>query len=110
MDKPDRVVVPLKVPCIPLNDKDSLVMREVIEKRLKERIWKELSDEAAGKSSYVSREFIAYNADSKPRTLADLSQLSDHYDPIVTKSETVEGFSASLLVDDREERRRETFT
>jgi Reverse transcriptase (RNA-dependent DNA polymerase) len=75
-------------------------MQVLIEKSLNERIWKDLSDEEAGKCLYVSREFVAYNADSKPRSVADLSHLSDHYDPIVTKSETLEGFSASLLPDD----------
>jgi hypothetical protein len=100
MDKPDRDVAPFKLPAMPLNDEDSLVMQGVIEKRLKQRIWKELSEEEAGNCLFVSREFIAYHADSKPRSVADLSHLSDHYDPIVTKSKTLEGFSASLLPDD----------
>jgi hypothetical protein len=100
MDKPDRELAPFKLPCIPLNDEDSLVMPGVIEERLEERIWKELSENEAGKCLYVSREFTSYNADSKPRSVADLSHLSGHYDPIVTKSDTLERFSASLLPND----------
>jgi hypothetical protein len=96
----DLEVAPFKLPCIPLDEEDSLVMQGVIEKNLNERIWKELSEEEAGKCLYVSRELFAYNADSKPRSVAYLSHLPDHYDPIVTKSETLEGFSVSLLPDD----------
>jgi hypothetical protein len=86
--------------CYTFERRGSLVMQGVIEERLKQRIWKELSEEEAGNRLFVSREFIAYNADSKPLSVADLSHLSDHYDRIVTKSETLEGFSASLLPDD----------
>jgi hypothetical protein len=100
MDKSDREIAPFKLLVIPLNEADSLVMKKIIKKRLKERVWRELSDEEAVKSLFVSREFIAYNADSKPRSVADLSHLSGHYNPINTRSETLECLSASLLPDD----------
>jgi Reverse transcriptase (RNA-dependent DNA polymerase) len=48
----------------------------------------------------VSREFIARNSDGSARAVADLSHFSDHYDSIMTKAETLEGFSASLLPGD----------
>jgi hypothetical protein len=77
-------------------------MQGVIEKRLKERIMDyglyQGSERGRGWKMFICvREFIAYNSYSKSRSVADLSHLSDHYDPIVTKSETLEGFSASLL-------------
>jgi hypothetical protein len=49
----------------------------------------------------VSREFIARNSDGSARSVADVSHFSDQYEGIATKSETLEGFSASLMPDDR---------
>jgi hypothetical protein len=70
-----------------LSASESVDMEAIIEKRLNGQIWREL---------YVSREFMVQNTDRTMRGVADLSHLSDHYDSIVTKAETLDGFSASL--------------
>jgi hypothetical protein len=54
----------------------------------------------AKKCRSMSREFIARDLDGKARSVEDLSHLSEHYDPVVTKSEGLEGFAASLLSED----------
>ena len=43
---------------------------------------------------------MARDSDNKARAVADLSHLSDHYRPMPTKNETLEGFSANLLPKD----------
>jgi hypothetical protein len=43
----------------------------------------------------VSREFIPRNSDGSARAVADLSHFSDHYDSMMKKAETLEGFSAA---------------
>jgi hypothetical protein len=75
-----------------LSASESVEMEAIIEKPLNGQIWREL---------YVSREFMVQNTDRTMRGVADLSHLSDHYDSIVTKAETLEGFSASLMPGDR---------
>jgi hypothetical protein len=72
-----------------------MFMVEVIEKRLVGRIWDEISAMEARAEGFLSREFITHNADGKPRSVDDFGHLSDHYDRISTKNETLEGFSAS---------------
>jgi hypothetical protein len=46
-------------------------------------------------------EFIVQNKDGAMRGVADLSHLSDHYDSLATKAETLMGFSTSLMPGDR---------
>jgi hypothetical protein len=86
MDRPDRPVPPFRLPLIRLDEADSHVMLEVIEKRLAGRIWDEISATDARAEAFVSREFITRDADGKPRSVSDFGRLSDHYDRISTKT------------------------
>lgn len=61
-----------------------------------ETAWREFSKGEVAESKYLSREFITYDTDEAPRAVADLSHVSSHYTPEVTKAETLESFSASL--------------
>jgi hypothetical protein len=63
--------------------------------------WRELSLEQGRREQYASREFMVQNTDGNMRGVADLSHLSDHYDSVATKAETLEGSSASLMPGDR---------
>jgi hypothetical protein len=92
---------PFRLPGIRLSQSDSVEMEVIFGKRLRGRVWRELSPEEGRKESYVSREFIARNSDGSARSVADLSQFSDQHEAIATKSETLERFSASLMPDDR---------
>lgn len=76
------------------------VILEFIQRRIKGRIWEEIPPSKIHEEKFISREFIAWNGDGKARSVAELSHLSDHYDPIPSKNETLEGFSASLLPGD----------
>jgi hypothetical protein len=73
----------------------------VIEKRIEGRVWREMTRAEAGRVKYMSRDFIARDSDGKDRTVADLSHLSDHYDGVITKSEGLEGFAASMIPEDK---------
>lgn len=95
MDKPDKDVRPFRLNQIRLSPEDSVAMEYIIEKRLAGRIWREVSPEERPK--FLSREFIARNSDGAPRAVVDLSHLSQHYEKVNTKYETLEGFSASLI-------------
>jgi hypothetical protein len=75
-------------------------METNIERRLRGRIWREIPPDEARKVLFVSREFIARNSDASVRAVADLSHFSDHYNSMVARAETLEGFSASLLPND----------
>jgi hypothetical protein len=101
MDRPNRSVSPFRLPLIRLDEADSHGMGEVIEKRLVGRIWDEISATEARAEEFLSREFNARYADGKPLSVGAFGHLSDHYDRISTKNETLEGFSASLLPGDR---------
>jgi hypothetical protein len=100
-DQPDRGVAPLRLPGIRLSASESVEMEAIIEKRLNGRIWRELSLEQGRREQYESRKFMVQNTDGSLRGVADLSHLSDHYDSIATKAETLEVFSASLMPGDR---------
>jgi hypothetical protein len=63
MDRPDRPVAPFHLPLIRLDEADSHVMLEVIEKRLEGRIWDKISATDARAEEFVSREFITRDAD-----------------------------------------------
>lgn len=91
---------PFRLQPIRLNPADDLDMMDVVAKRLKKRVWRELSTEETATQRFVSREFITRDSAGKPRAVADLSHLSSHYKPIMTKNSTLEGFSASLLPED----------
>lgn len=95
-DMPDKIVLPFKLGFIKLSPEDGEEMDTIIAKRLRQRVWRELSAEEASKQKFVSREFITRDSDGKARAVADLSHLSNHYEPIVKKNTTLEGFSASL--------------
>jgi hypothetical protein len=100
-DQPDREVAPFRLPGIRLSSSESVDTEAIIEKRLKGQIWRELSLEKGRREQYVSREFMVQNTYGTMRGVADMSHLSDHYDTIATKSETLEGFSATLVPGDR---------
>lgn len=85
---------------IRLTVSDGVEMDKIICKRLKMRVWRELSKEEAAQQDFVSREFITWDSSGNARATADLSHLSDHYEPIRTTNTTLEGFSASLLPGD----------
>jgi hypothetical protein len=98
-DKPDREVNPFRLPVIKLDAEDSATMEAVIKKRLEGRIWREMTPAEAKKYRFT-RKFLARDSDGKARSVADLSHLSEHYDPVVTKSEGLEEFAASLILED----------
>jgi hypothetical protein len=100
-DQTDREVAPFRSPGIRLSASESVEMEAIVEKRLSGQIWRELSLEQGRREQYVSREFMAQNTDGTMRGVADLSHLSEHYNSIATKAETLEGFSASLMPEDR---------
>jgi hypothetical protein len=93
-DKPDREAAPFRLPAIHLDAEDSAAMEGVIRKRLEGRIWREMTPTEATKCRFMSREFIARDSDGKARSVADLSHLSKRYDPVVAKSEGLEGSAA----------------
>ena len=97
MDSPDYPVDPFTLKKIRLNQEDSDFMLEVIDKRLHGRIWEEIDGEEIHNERFISRELVARDSDQNARAVADLSHLSDHYKPLKSKNETLEGFSASLL-------------
>jgi hypothetical protein len=100
IERPNRDVVPIRLPGIQLSPSDSAEMETIIERRLRGPIWREIPPDEARKQLFVSREFIARNSDGSALAVADLSHFSDHYDSMVTKVETLECFSASLLPKD----------
>jgi hypothetical protein len=55
-----------------------------------------LTPEQAKNAKFVSRAFVAWNADGAGRSVGDFSHLADQYSAVLTKSETLEGFSASM--------------
>jgi hypothetical protein len=71
-------------------------MEEVIAERLAGRIWENLKPEQARSVKYVSREFVARDADGAGQSVGDFSHLSDRYSAVLTKSEKLEGFSVSM--------------
>jgi hypothetical protein len=86
MDRSNRSVSSFRLPIIRLNQADSHVMVEVIEKRLVERIWDEISVTEARAEEFLSREFIARDADGKSRSVGGFAQLSDHYTASVPRT------------------------
>jgi hypothetical protein len=96
MDQPNRDVAPFQLPGIQIGPCDSAEMEAIIERRLIGYIWWELKPEEARKELLASREFIARNLDGSARAVAGPSHFSDHYDSMVNKAETLEGFSASF--------------
>jgi hypothetical protein len=80
MVRPDREVHTFRLPAIRLRQSDSLEMEVITEKRLRGRVWRELSPQEGRKESYVSREFIARNSNGSDRSLAILSHFPDHFD------------------------------
>jgi hypothetical protein len=99
-DKPDRDVAPFRLPIIHLDAENSAAMEIMIKKHLDGRIWREMTPAKAKRCRFMSREFIARDSDGKSRSVADLSHLSEHYDPVITKSEGLECFAASLIPED----------
>lgn len=97
MEYPDHPISPFSLKNSRLNEEDSSVMLDVIEKRLQGRIWEEVSAKDIQKENFISREFIAWDSDGKSRAVANLSHFSEHYRPLPSKNETLEGFSASLF-------------
>jgi hypothetical protein len=89
MDRPDRPVAPFRLPSIRLDDTDSQVMLEIIESRLEGRLWDEISATDTRAEDFVSREFNIRDAAEKNRPVGDFGHLSDHYDRISTKNETL---------------------
>jgi hypothetical protein len=75
-------------------------MEEVFTERIAGRIWEELTPEQARSAKYVSREFVARDTEGAGRSIEDFSHLSDHYSALLTKSETLEGFSVSIRMHD----------
>jgi hypothetical protein len=49
MDRPDREVHPFRLPGIRLSQSDSVEMEVILEKRLRGRVWRELSPEEGWK-------------------------------------------------------------
>jgi hypothetical protein len=92
---------PFRLSTIGLNVQDVLLVEEVIAERLAGRIWEELTPEQAKSAMYVSRGFVARDADNAGPSGGDFSHLSDHYSAVLTKSETLEGFSVSMRMHPR---------
>jgi hypothetical protein len=93
-------IAPFTPPFIKLDEVDSAEMEAVIENRIEGRFWRERTRAEAGLVKYMSRVFIARDSDGKARAVADLSHLFDHYGGVITKSEGLEGFAASMLQED----------
>jgi hypothetical protein len=60
------------------------------------RICEELTPGHARSAKYLSREFVARDADGAGRSVGDFSHLSDHYSAVLTKLETLEGVFVSM--------------
>jgi hypothetical protein len=93
MDRPNRSVAPFRVPLIHLDEADSHVYGGGYrEETCRKNLGRVLSDGGQSGGVFVSR---VYYADGKPRSVGDFGHLSDPYDRISTKNQTLEGFSAS---------------
>lgn len=69
---------------IRLDAGDSLDMLRMVDLRLHDRMWTQISTESVAYDAhrFFSREFIARNGDGQPGAVAVLWRLSDDYDPI----------------------------
>jgi Reverse transcriptase (RNA-dependent DNA polymerase) len=101
MHRPDMRQRPFRLSNVRLNAEDSLLMEEVIAERLAGRMWEELTPEQARSAKYVSRVFVARDADGAGRSVGDFSQLSDHYSAVLTMSDTLKCFSVSMRRHDK---------
>jgi hypothetical protein len=79
MDRPDMHRRPFRLSIVRLNAEDALLKEEVIAERIAGRIWEELRPGHARSAKYLSREFVARDADGAGRSVGYFSHLSDHY-------------------------------
>jgi hypothetical protein len=100
-DMPSRPVAPFRLACARTSDEDAEFVRTTIEDRLVGRIWREIPQEEALASHFLSREFVTIDTDGKRRSVSDLAHLSNHWDARPTKLDSLAGSPAVLIPGDR---------
>jgi hypothetical protein len=96
-DMPSRPVAPFRLACSRTSDEDAEFVRAMIENRLAGRVWREIPQEEALASRYLSCEFVGTDTDVKRRSVSDLAHLADHWDDRPMKLTSLAGSTAVLI-------------